>query len=1585
MAHVAVTVEGGLISRDLLEQMAATPQDVPGQNPAAFGLHGRLSDEIQKAFSDALIHWKAFEARLARGKERATTITRETWIVPLLEELGFALTYQRAAAAAGGDTFLISHRLGTDPAAPPVHIVSCEQALDRKGDAARSPHALVQDYLNRSDAVWGIVTNGKALRLLRNTVRFSKPSFIEFDLEAIFDGNLYSEFVLLYRLVHASRLPRAADDAHECWLEKYYQQGIEQGGRVRARLSDGVHQALEILGTGLLGHPESHGVREKFQSGRLAQTDYYRQLLRLIYRLLFLMVAEERRLLFVRDSEHAARQEIYDRWYSIERLRRRADGPFFDDGHSDLWEGLKQTFRLFEDNAHASQLGLTALDGELFGRFACAELIDTKDAPGPKLSNNQLLSAVWQLSTFEDTDGRRRKSGVRRRVNFAGLDVEELGSVYESLLDYRPEVKIDGERSKFALVAGTERKSTGSYYTPPELVRELIKSALEPVIEDRLAKVATREEREHALLSLKICDPASGSGHFLLAAARRLGRELAKVRSGEVEPNPADHRHAIRDVIRRCIYAVDKNPLAVDLCKVALWIEGHEPGLPLSFLDHHVKCGDSLVGLFDLNVLREGVPDDAYKPVTGDDRKVAGDMKKRNKAEARALFRHSVRDSIDRISGAFAEIADLPETSPEEVHSKEAKYAALCRSDEWARAKWACDLWTAAFFAPLTKDGAAAVPTTRNVWEAAGGHLPQGRISALAKDLAAAQPFFHWPIEFPEVFAAGGFDVVLGNPPWERIKLQEQEFFAAREPEISDAPNAAARGKLIAKLKNAAPGTRERALYEVFEAAKRTADASSTFARVAAEDGGRFPLTGRGDVNTYALFAELFAALASERGRAGVILPTGIATDATTAAFFESLVAHQRLLRLISFYEVRRWFSGTDERKPFCLFTIGAAERVTFAFDIKQLDGSVPEEKIFHLTKTEFSLLNPNTKTAPIFRSTYDASLTTKVYRQVPVLIRENEGTSGNPWGVSFRTIFHMANDSHLFQTAAQLSASGASRHGRHWIARSGERMLPLYEGKMLNLYDHRLGTFEGISVRPPPGASLPRPSNGQLLDHTYEVEPWYWVSETNLERFSELHGRQWFFVFRDVTNTTAERTFVGTVIPRSAVKHKAPLLMSSYNPQHVSALIANLSSLILDFVARQKVSGSSMTYFYVKQFPVLPPSMYAEMDLVFVLQRIVQLTYTSHSMAPFAKDLGYEGPPFRWDPNRRALLRAELDAYYAYLYGLTRRELEYILDPKAVMGEDYPSETFRVLKENEIKEFGEYRTQRLVLEAWDRFAVDGTFDPARLREPQYIDRVADELTATREKLKQAEDDSKTLLALASATPKPTLFVEGATDAKILEAAWTVFFPHEPMPVKVIPAGGTKEMGSLAGKGKALREILGKRIVLVLADNDSAGRLLIDDGHLRKGGIWRQLPNGVHWCLLKPSEAFAAAMKAHNIARDYWPFTIEAAFPPTLRRQAAAAGTWSFSGMPQAELLTNPDIAQSLFALVKKLAPGDDAYWFLMAPAPEAKDAFAEWVTDPARRTEENYAAFEEVIRGLRALLARDGNSEPAGRARGAA
>jgi len=467
MAYVAITIEGGLFPADLIDRIAAG--DESGQRPEEFVLATgrRISDEIQGAFSDMRSFWDAFQRRLAHSRGSSTTLTRDAWVLPLLERFGFELVYQRAAVQVDGETYAFSHSAGAEPDAPPVHIVAFEQRLDIRGDGSRrSPHALVQEYLNRSDALWGIATNGNTLRLLRDSARVSRPTYLEFDLQAMVEGNLYSEFVVLYRLLHHTRFPRGGADAHDCWLERYFQQGIDEGGRVRAHLAEGVEEALKELGTAFLVHKDSDELREALASGRLSSQDYYRQLLRLVYRFLFLLVAEERRLIFPPAAD-TNRQEIYMRHYGVAHLRARCEGHFADDSHADLWVGLLRTFELFRDDDMARQLGLAALGGELFGVQACHDL------EGAGCENARLLRAMFHLSTFKD-------DRTRRRVNYAALDVEELGSVYEGLLEFRPHVALD-ERPPFDLVAGSERRQTGSHYTPADLVHELVEHALMPI------------------------------------------------------------------------------------------------------------------------------------------------------------------------------------------------------------------------------------------------------------------------------------------------------------------------------------------------------------------------------------------------------------------------------------------------------------------------------------------------------------------------------------------------------------------------------------------------------------------------------------------------------------------------------------------------------------------------------------------------------------------------------------------------------------------------------------------------------------------------------------------------------------------------------------------------------------------------------------------------------------------------------------------------------------------------------------------------------------------------------------------------
>lgn len=461
-----------------------------------------------------------------------------------------------------------------------------------------------------------------------------------------------------------------------------------------------------------------------------------------------------------------------------------------------------------------------------------------------------------------------------------------------------------------------------------------------------------------------------------------------------------------------------------------------------------------------------------------------------------------------------------------------------------------------------------------------------------------------------------------------------------------------------------------------------------------------------GDVNLYALFAESLVQLIGTNGRAGIITPAGIATDDTTKIYFEFITSTGRLQSLIGFENEEFIFPAVHHSFRFCLMLLRTEQKIEapakLTFFLRKVQQIGDGRRQFSLSSNEFALLNPNTRTCPVFRSQADAELTKKIYRRVPVLIDESKGDAGNPWGISFMRMLDMSNDSGLFRTAAQLTVDGAQRDGPNWIGRDRVVWVPLYEAKMIHQFDHRWATYEdnGIDSRDMTDIEKRNPASF--------AQPRYWVREGDKEAALEIRSnRQWLLGWRDITSAHVLRTVIAGIAPRVGIGHKMPLLFCANAPsvRHLIGLYGNLNALALDFVARQKVGGTSLTYHYMKQFPVLPPNQYTPHDLDFIAPRVVELTYTANDLEYFARDLGYKGLPFEWNPERRAVLRAELDAYYAKLYSLSRDELRYILDPADVYGDDYPSETFRVLKNNEVRQFGEYRTRRLVLEAWDRIA----------------------------------------------------------------------------------------------------------------------------------------------------------------------------------------------------------------------------------------------------------------------------------------
>lgn len=764
MIYPSIRIEGSILSPDLIDRL----EELPGQRPADFGLDSgtKVKDEIARAWADAQDYWRIFHRKLEalRPDSPATTETRNLWIVPLLGLLKYDLEFQKAGAELNGKTYAISHRI-TNRGQTPVHVVGYRDpaGLDRKPANATlrmSAHAVVQEYLNLSEQLYGLVTNGRVLRLLRDSSRLIKQTYVEFDLDRIFTDGLFADFAVLFRLLHASRLPQSTESAAESIVERYHQDSLDSGARIREGLSRAVEEAIRCFANGFLAHPANNALRNRLADGSLKPDAFYKSLLRLIYRLLFLMVIEERGLVFPTSAKPSQRS-TYEQYYSVQRLRRLAEKRYLADGrHNDLWLALVSTFRLFDADGPGPKLGLKPLAGDLFSYGAIGEL------ESAHLSNAHLLSCLRSLGLYTNP-----VNGQLIRVNYAALNVEEFGSVYEGLLEYEPSIDLSGTTPVFDFKPGDERAATGSHYTPDDLVQPLIKHSLDHLIAERLKA----KDPAAALLDLRVADIACGSGHILLAAARRIATELAIVRTGEEQPSPASYRAATRDVIRTCIYGVDLNPLAVELCKVALWLEAHNPGEPLNFLDHHIKCGNAIVGFVRQEQVDAGVPDEAFAKLPGDDPDLGKEVRARNKRErkeratgqAKLAFTHQRQTELAAVLDRWRTVTSMPETTPAEIDAKKNAFESFSSSGAAFTLRNLASIPIAQFYIPRTQENADKLITDerfRDFWS--GRVAAQGQAPAAAFALAHRKRIFHWFLEFPEIDQRGGFDCILGNPPY---------------------------------------------------------------------------------------------------------------------------------------------------------------------------------------------------------------------------------------------------------------------------------------------------------------------------------------------------------------------------------------------------------------------------------------------------------------------------------------------------------------------------------------------------------------------------------------------------------------------------------------------------------------------------------------------------------------------------------------------------------------------------------------------------------------------------------------------------
>jgi hypothetical protein len=1419
-----VRAEGAILPTDLLQRIVDNDNDLDGLTPAAYHLleGEKLNEAINRSWSRLRGAWASFQGALERLPESdaATKVTRDRILLPLFQELGYGRLTTTRAIDIEGKAYPISHLWQNTP----IHLVGYRVDLDKRtagvaGAARSSPHSLVQEFLNRSDEhLWAFVSNGRRLRILRDNASLTRQAYVEFDLEAMMAGEVYADFVLLWLLCHQSRVEvresgvgnRESGAASTpdsrlstpqgCWLEKWSKTANDQGKRALEALRDGVESAIASLGQGFLTHSANRTLRQKLQSGELATQDYYRQLLRLVYRLLFLFVAEDRELLLDPNAEPTAKDR-YTLYYSTARLRTLAEKRR-GTRHSDLFHGLRLVMEKLGSEHGCPELALPALGSFLWSSDAVADLLGKResgvgnrlqentssqspDSPLPtpdspsmapcELANADLLDAIRALAFITDKHG-------RRPVDYKNLQSEELGSVYESLLELHPELNISTGTFSLKTASGNERKTTGSYYTPESLVQCLLDSALDPVIEDTIKTVLAQEldggnresgignresgqgktssspdsplptpdspsnPVEDALLNLKICDPACGSGHFLIAAAHRLAKRLAFVRTGDEEPAPEATQTALRDVIGRCIYGVDVNPMAVELCKVALWMEALEPGKPLSFLDHHIQCGNSLLGATPA-LLRQGIPDDAFKPIEGDDKAYCTKYKKQNKEERKGQLSLLTPDlqpweRLGDLATSMAQVDDISDDDYAGVQRKRQQYEAIVQSTPYLYSRFWADAWCAAFVWIKRPPSEGTANSQKANSEIANGeiedplfatrysatHSPSGFPYPITEEvfrriernphgvdkwmrdeverLRDQYQFFHWHLAFPDVFQLrngesgvesresedeeslepgwdGGFDVVLGNPPWEIVEISEKEFFMSKAPDISNASTARKRQDLIRKLEDDNP-----ALFIEFNNAKRETAAY----RHLIQNSGRLPLSSTGRINLYPLFVENFAHTLKETGLSGIIVPSAISMDAYNAKLFRWIVENQSLVTLFDFENKKVLFPNVHSSYRFCILTISGIARQAkqakfcyFCHDPSEIRDPLRRVEI---STSEIKQFSPNTLAPPILLNAKDSELAKSAYSSFGILKNKLLDDKQNSWGVSIQRMLSLSDPGDLFRKITELESPQPSE--KDWFR--------VYSGRTIHQFDHRYSSFEGKSWR-----AL---DELEYKNSSFFIKTEYYVRYGEVpKRLNGKYPNNYLFGYRDICRSTDERTAIAAIVPKTGCeKHCRNIYFHEISPTLISCFLSNFNSFALDYFCRQKVISTGLGAGVLEQLPFLPLEIYQTpksfLDgeerpiYCWILNRTVELTYTAWDLQPFAQDCGYEGPPFKWNEDRRFLLRCELDAAYFHLYGIQRDDVDYIM------------ETFPIVKRKDEKAHGHYRTKDTILEIYDAMAT---------------------------------------------------------------------------------------------------------------------------------------------------------------------------------------------------------------------------------------------------------------------------------------
>lgn len=1262
----------------------------------------KVDEQIASTFEKLRERWEENRVEIMKGELDNTTL-RTRWIIPLFKAFGYdpQFIYTNVKSNSGLE-YQISYKGWDEAAAPFIQMVSANQDFDSKDKTSRthpgkSPQDGLQQFLNTSDHQWAILTNGKKVRVLRDFYHSITKGFLEFDLEGIFETANSEQFRVLYRILHRSRIENqykgniveefdedgnVIEKPDNCILEAFHKKSRETGIKIGNKLRDQVIDAIELLGNGFAENLDPND----FQNGKVKA--YYAEILNIIYRLLFLMFAEQKGWLPVRNN-------IYARTYSINSLKERAErGDHSQDEEKDLWEGLKITFKLVA-NGYTFRNGdkINAFGGQLFSERKINTIFNLP------LKNKYLLDAIYKLCYF-------RSENISNRINYANLAIDELGSVYESLLDFEPKLSLEATtildrkiaKGEFYLDSrGTDRKTTGSYYTDSRLVAQLIDSALVPVITNAINDKATPEEKEAALLQLKVADIACGSGAFICAALEKMGEHLAIIRMGDEDrPTEEQLREAKRDVLLNCIYGVDLNPMALELAKFSLWITASLPDMPLTFIDHKLKCGNSLIGATP-ELIEKGIPEDAYKAVGNDDPKIAAELKKKVRKELEQLEKRTVKSNQkglefgknegDELLRLREAINQKRQNKADEVDRLEEEYQQLEKLEHQFKDWLMADVWTSAFFVEKNDIYLENYTTNVTLENLKENQRVNPLIIERALKLSKEYKFFH--LEFPEVFEKGGFDCLLGNPPWEKITILEREFFSSFD-NILNEKRSNIRKQRIEALKLSHPEIHESWIKANIEVEKQKSYLTES---------DRFSLSAVGELNLYPLFVENNLSLINKDGYSGIIIKSGMLQSPTWAGFTEFLIEKKKINSAYDFRNWKGWFPAIGYHERFTLLTLcNTSKEMSFGFYLDDPLEIKFSEKTFIVTADECLKINPLSKNIATFSSKRDKDILIYIYS------RHNIIGSIDNWNIRYSRGLDMTNEAKELKTYEELLLENYYLAGNNFESDRG-KFFPLIEGKLLHQYDHRFATFNGIPKEKRFGikAATLLPNDSEKANYNFEIVPRYWVSNeyTEHDKISRKRHTNWNLTFRDTTNVISNfRTFVACIAGETAFNYKAPNLIIDDPDTYVRArksalLLAIINSIPFDYITRVKFYGANLIKNIIEQLPLIEYHVISKFGNE-IIDRVLKLSYTSSSIQSFAKDLRYEGDYFIYNTTERHKIKCELDAIVAHMYGINKADLEYMLD------------SFPILKSKEIQQFGKFKTKETVLKMHDEYAYIG-------------------------------------------------------------------------------------------------------------------------------------------------------------------------------------------------------------------------------------------------------------------------------------